>query len=214
MGRSLRLGDETVTVVGVMPPGFNHPLRRWTRVDLWRPLGLASRPPGPGGQRELEVVARLEPGVSMGAAQAHMSTIAARLDSQTPRRMRLKPLGDKSALHDGGEAAVWLTLGLAVMVLLIACFNLAGIQLARLAGRGHERAVRIAMGASRGRLVREALAESLLLSLAGGGLGVLLASWCAARWAAGWWWAATRSPSGSRSSSTAACWSSPWRWRC
>jgi putative ABC transport system permease protein len=177
VGRSLRVGEETVTVVGVMPATFFDPLRRWTRVELWRPMALGPRVLGSGGNRELEVVARLEPGVSLGEAQAHLSTVAARLDTTTPRRMRLKPLGAKAGLSGDSEAAIWLTLGLAIFVLLLACVNLAGIQLARLAGHAHERAIRLALGAGLARLVREGVAESLLVSVAGGGLGILLASW-------------------------------------
>ena len=181
VGRALRIGDETVTVVGVMPAAFYDPLRRWTRVDLWRPLALPARAFSLQGSRGLEVVARLKPGITSKQAEKAMTALAARLDLTVSRSIDVKTLMKaRSGLHGNGADAVSMTLKLAVLVLLVACTNLAGIQLARLAGRAQERAMRVALGASRGRLVREALLESLILGVAGGGLGLLLAAWCAA----------------------------------
>jgi putative ABC transport system permease protein len=178
VGRSLRFGAETVTVVGVMPPEFSDPLRRWTRVDLWRPMALSPEAMSPASTESLQVWARLKPGITREAAEAHLNGLVARIGDGQRREVELKPWARKTGLDDESGLAVWFALGLAVFVLVIACTNLAGVQLARLAGRGHEQAIRVALGASRGRLVREAFAESALVSLVGAGLGLLLAVWC------------------------------------
>jgi putative ABC transport system permease protein len=179
VGRSLVLGDQPVTVVGVMPAAFSDPLHRWTRAELWRPMALSPADLQPDATRSLEVWGRLRPGLTRPAAAAQLTAIAARLGDGQKRTVLVRPLGNKSGLKEEIQVGVWLALGLAVFVLLIACTNLAGMQLARLAGRGHEQATRRALGATRWRLVREAMVENLLVSLVGGALGVILAFWCA-----------------------------------
>jgi putative ABC transport system permease protein len=175
VGRRLRVDGMAVTVVGVMPPGFAHSTL-WGPVDLWRPAGYF-----PDNDRHnfwLQIVARLKPGETLTRAQAEMSTIAARLDStyQTRSGLRLLPL-QESGTNQTGTRVASLTVALSLFLLLIACINLAGVQLARLSARGHEHAVRVALGAKRAHLIRQALAESLLLSTVGGGLGIVLAYW-------------------------------------
>jgi predicted permease len=177
VGRSLQQGEETVTVVGVMPPSFNDPLHRWTRAELWRPMALSPAAMDRGSHESLVVWARLKPGVTKAAARARLDALIAHLDDGKRRQTQMKRLSRRSGLNEEIQVAAGLALGLAVFVLMIACTNLASVQLARMAGRGHEQAIRVALGASRGRLVRAALAESLLVSLAGGALGLLLASW-------------------------------------
>jgi putative ABC transport system permease protein len=179
VGRSLQLEAQTVTVVGVMPAAFSDPVRRWSRPDLWRPMGLSAAAMDPDSGENLDAWARLKPGVTKDAARASLTALAARLDDGQHREVRVNSLDSKLGLDDEMQVAGWLALGLAVFVLLIACTNLVGVQLARLAGRSHEQAIRVALGATRGRLVREALAESLLVSLAGAALGILLAVWAA-----------------------------------
>jgi putative ABC transport system permease protein len=179
VGRSLQLGAQTVTVVGVMPAAFSDPVRRWSRPDLWRPMGLSAAAMDADSGQNLVAWARLKPGVTRDVARARLTALAARLDDGQRREVLVNSLDDKLGLDDEMQVAGWLALGLAMFVLLIACTNLVGVQLARLAGRSHEQAVRVALGATRGRLVREALAESLLVSLAGAALGILLAVWAA-----------------------------------
>jgi putative ABC transport system permease protein len=178
LGKSVELGKEIVTVIGVMPPQFTDPMRRHTRADLWRPLGLPAASMDPRNADSLTVWARLKPGVSGKAAEAHLTGLLGDLGDGQSRRASMRPLGRDSALEgedlDGIRFITWLS----VFVLLIAGVNLAGLQLARLAARGHEQAIRAALGASRLRLMREAFAESLLLTMMGGTLGLLLSSWC------------------------------------
>jgi putative ABC transport system permease protein len=177
VGRRLRLDGEAVTVVGVMPPSMSHVVL-WGPVALWRPAGFSPDRSAARNDHSLHVFARLKPGVSLGEAQAHLNVLAARLDRQhrTGSGLRLVPL-NQSTIGDAGARLSWLTMGLAMFVILIVCTNLAGVQLARLAGRGHEHAIRIALGATRGRLIGQLLTESLLLSVVGGALGILLARW-------------------------------------
>jgi putative ABC transport system permease protein len=179
VGRHVQIDGEALTVIGVMAPEFTDPTLYWSRVDILRPLRL---PPASPRDREdgVNVFARLKPGVTRAAAQVELDAIAASLPDTRPDQMRVlvQPLRETSGLNRTSRRVVWLSLALATFVLMIACINLAGVQLARLASRGHEHAIRLSLGARRGHLVREVLIESLLLSFAGGALGVGLASWC------------------------------------
>src|SRR5206468_11263740 len=119
-----------------------------------------------------------KPGVPLGQAQAEMSAIAKRLaqaypDNNVQDNVRLVPLRT-SGMDDTGRHLTWLTMGLAGFVLLIACANLANLQLVRTASRARELAVRAALGAGRVRLMRQLLTESLVVSMLGGALGLLL----------------------------------------
>jgi predicted permease len=181
IGREIRLNGQPVTVIGVMPPGFNDPLL-WGPIDAWRPLALTDAQRATRRSNSLTEIARLKPGVSFAQAQNAMHTLAHQLAQTWPdvnarMDLRLVPLARGSRIDDGGRIT-WLVMGLAGAVLLIACANLANLQFARIAGRGRDIAVRAALGASRARLLREVLGESLLLALAGGGLGLLVALWC------------------------------------
>ena len=180
VGRDLRLDGETVTVIGVMPASFAYPLF-WGRVDLWRPLKLLNDWREDRGNNWLNALARLRPGVSLGQAQSEMDGVAARLAREYPANntgigLRLVPLHE-SAMDAVGHRLSWLTLGLAGVVLLIACTNLANLQLARAAAGARGLAVRAALGASRARLMSQQLTESTVLALAGGALGLLIAGW-------------------------------------
>jgi predicted permease len=178
LGRTLRIGGESVTVIGVMPAAADYPAF-WGPIDAWRPLPLAA------GWREsrdvpwLQAIARLNPGVTRAQAQAEASGIARRLALQFPatnggKGVRLVPFVG-SEVNDVHRRLIWLTLGLAGFVLLIACANLGNLQLARSAGRARDFAIRAALGASRPRLIRQLLLENLVLALAGGVLGLLAA---------------------------------------
>ena len=181
VGRQLRLNGETVTVIGVMPPGFEEPLL-WGSIVAWRPIAFTPAAKAERGNHSLTVIARLKPGVSLAQAEAGLNLVAAQLATAYPATnaktgVRLALLSRGSIADDNGQITFFVA-GLALFVLLIACANLANLQFARTASRARELAVRAALGASRTRLMRQVLTESLLLALAGGLLGVLVALWC------------------------------------
>ncbi|HVU22549.1 MAG TPA: ABC transporter permease [Opitutus sp.] len=180
VGRTIRVDGANQTVIGVMPPGFAYPLL-WGRLDAIRPLVLSADWQHQRGNHWLGAIARLQPGVSLAQAQAEAGTIGARLaqhypDTNAGTGLRLVPLHE-TAMDESGRNASWLLLALSGFVLLIACANLANLQLARSAARARDLAVRAALGASRLRLMRQLIVESIVLALAGGGLGVLVAVW-------------------------------------
>jgi putative ABC transport system permease protein len=180
VGRQLRLDDELVTVIGVMPAGFDDRLL-WNEPVLWRPIAFTPEQRETRGRNWLHVIARLSPDVSLAQAQQAMSALAAGLARDHPlsnahNDLRLVSLA-RSGQNDTSRLLSFFAMGLAACVLLIACANLANLQFARNAARRREQAVRAALGASRLRLLRESLTESLLLSLMGGALGLLVAAW-------------------------------------
>jgi putative ABC transport system permease protein len=174
-GRTVQLNGAAYTIIGVMPAGFSYP----DRAELWRPLPIdpAKLDPGP---HYLNVVGRLKPEVTLAQAQADMSTIAARLSQQNREKnaghgVKLERL-TKVVVGDIG-LALYVLLGAVGFVLLIACANLANLMLARVGARQKEIAVRTALGASRLRIVRQLLIESMILAIGGGVIGLLLAIW-------------------------------------
>lgn len=183
LGREVRADGRTLTIIGVMPARFDYPMA-WGHIDAWRPIAFSDRTRQLRDHNYLSTVARLRPGVSLREAQIELDTIAARLAADHPQNnaqngLRLVHLNRTEDFGGGIRSKLtWLVAGLAGVVLLIASANLANLQFARHAARVREQAIRIALGASRTRLVRGVLAESLLLSLAGGALGLLVALWC------------------------------------
>ncbi len=181
VGRRIDLDGRLATVVGVLSADFRHPepLYLDEPTQVWMPL--AFRPDAlPRGQRFLRVIGRLAPGVTRAAAQAELDGIARELAQAHPQEneglgVQLVPLREQ--LVGDLRRPLLLALGAAGLLLLIACANVAGLLLARAIGRSREMAVRAALGAGRGRLARPALLESLVLGLAGGSLGLLLAAW-------------------------------------
>ena len=177
LGRRIQLDSKTYTVAGVMPAGFQFAPFWATRTQLWAPLALGPRASKRGGN-SLRVFARLKPDVSLEQAREEFSAITARLERQYPgsnRDARIVPLKEKVV---GKIRPALLTLLSAVgFVLLIACANVAHMLLARSSARAHEVSVRAALGAGRGRLLRQFLAESLTMALLGGAVGLLLAWW-------------------------------------
>ena len=177
VGRSMQLDDHTYTVVGVMPAGFHFAPFWATRAELWAPLALGPRISKRGGN-SLRVFARLKPDVTLERARDEFAAITARLERLYPgtnRDQRILALKEK-VVRDIRPAL--LTLLCAVgFVLLIACANVAHMLLARSAARAHEVSVRAALGAGRGRLIRQFLAESLTMAQMGGAVGLLLAYW-------------------------------------
>jgi len=181
VGRALRLDGEPFVVMGVMPATFEFPAL-WGEPEIWRPFVIKPEERGDRDNRYLNMIGRLKPGVSLTQAQAAMTSIAARLQQDHPHYaagsgLRLVSLED-SLRPESARRSILFLLGLTSCVLLIACANLANLQLASLNGRSRELTVRAALGAPHQRLVRQLLTESLLISLLGGLLGLVFASFC------------------------------------
>ncbi|QSQ12309.1 ABC transporter permease [Myxococcus landrumensis] len=179
LGRTLQLDGEPYTVVGVLPRGVAYP----AGADLYRPFAPSAELASEEKRetRFLEVLARLKPGVTMAAAAKDLARVSQSLAQTHPkyeqgrRTIGLKSLEDEVVGDVRGT--LWLLLGAVGFVLLVACGSVANLLLARAAAREREVSIRAALGAGRGRLMAQFLTESLVLSLAGGALGLLLAMW-------------------------------------
>ncbi|MGA9770145.1 MAG: ABC transporter permease [Blastocatellia bacterium] len=179
INQQITLDGQSYTVIGVMPKEFQFAPFWATRAEMWSPLNLAPRIDDRNGQ-SLRVFARLKEGVTREQAQAGIETIRQRLEQQYPESNKgleifVEPLHEK--VVGNTRPALLILLGAVCFVLLIACANVANLMMARATARQKEIAVKTALGASRSRIVRQLLTESVVLSIAGGVAGLFLASW-------------------------------------
>ncbi|HEY1493189.1 MAG TPA: ABC transporter permease [Candidatus Solibacter sp.] len=179
LGRQLKMNEELYTVVGVMPPDFSFP----ARAEIWTPLALNAQNWQQRGGHYLSGVARLKPGTSLAAAEADLNSIAARADKAYPDSNSgwdTTSMGLQESMVGKIRPLVMTLMAAVGFVLLIACVNLANLLLSRSAARRREIGIRNALGAGRGRLIRQLLTESVLLSGLGAAFGLLLA-WAGTR---------------------------------
>jgi predicted permease len=181
VGRSITIDDEPTTVVGVAQKGFTYPIRSRS-VQVWTTLArdASSATVQPiteqRGARMLNAVARLRSGTSLAQAHAQLDTVAARLAAEHPATHKNLPATyvrhELERMLGGARQAILILWGAVSLVLLIACANIANMLLARTADRHHELSVRMAIGGSRGRIVRQLLTENLTIALTGAAVGV------------------------------------------
>ena len=174
ISKSVVLNGESFTVIGVMPAWYRTP----GAADIWTPIDMAPKKLGPRGEHYLRAIGRLKPGVTLAQARADLKAVSARYEKQFPdsnKNVSAIVIPLREVLAGDSSSQLWTMFGAVALVLLIACANVANLMLARSTQRQREMALRGAIGATRGRLVRQLLTESVIVSLAGGAVGVVLA---------------------------------------
>jgi putative ABC transport system permease protein len=180
IGKRVEVQGIQRTIVGIMPPGFD---LHDAGAEIWMPIGFDPANPGRRGNHQLYLVGRLKQGISLDQARAELKTLLGRWDelaggaghvpNDSTHRIQYEPLQDD--IVGSARTALWVLQGAVGFVLLIACANLANLLLARAEARHKEFAIRSALGAGRGRLFRQFITEGIVLSVAGGALGLFLA---------------------------------------
>jgi putative ABC transport system permease protein len=180
IGQTMVLDGQSYDVIGVMPEWFKFPSNSLSSTDLWTPQDMAAKSLTPRGTHSYRAIGRLKSGVTASQAQADLSTIAKNLEKQYPNtndKVGAVVVSLQESLAANSRPALLILFGAVALVLLIACANIANLLLARATGRQREVALRAVLGASRGRIIRQLLTESVLLSMAGAALGFVAATW-------------------------------------
>ena len=175
VGQQITLSDKSYTIVGVMPASFKFPT---DRIDVWVPIGFSQKDRTRHGSHHLTIIGRLKPGAPIQQAQAELNTVAQRLSEQRPETNAgwvTKVVNWQDDLVGSVKRPLWIISGAVLLVLFIACLNIINLMLAQSISRTREVAIRMALGASRGRVIRQLLTESVLLAIVGGILGLVLA---------------------------------------
>ena len=182
IGKTIRVEGKPVQIIGVMPQNFDVP-QLWSPIEVWRPFVLSADDRQDRRNHYIRAMGRVKPNFTFAQANAHINVIGERLAKNFPESsaqtgLRIMPLkeniGDRSS-----RRMAWMMFALTLFILLIACVNLANLQLARAAARSRELAVRLALGAGRALLMRQLLIESLVISTLGAVTGVLISIWLA-----------------------------------
>ncbi|HUJ43166.1 MAG TPA: ABC transporter permease, partial [Opitutaceae bacterium] len=180
VGRTIRVNTQPYTIIGVLPATFEA-LIVWGPVEFVMPRIMESSFRTNRSDTWMQMVARLKPGVSLRQAQAELTTLAARLEQAYPKENKGRGLSvvglAQSNMDSVSRSLLWLMTGIALAMLLIACANLASLQVARALVRGREFAIRAALGGGRRQLMSPLLVESIVLALIGGGCSLLVALW-------------------------------------
>lgn len=179
IGKPINLNGVDTVVVGVMPPEFMFPLQGQP-ADLWLPLVFTPNQLTNRENHFLNVIGRMKPGGRLVQAQADLDVINSRLQQEFPQtneNLRVKAVSIREQIVGNLRLALMILSGAVAFVLLIACVNVANLLLSKASSRLKEMAIRTAIGASRGRLIRQMLTEGVIISLAGGILGLVLAAW-------------------------------------
>jgi putative ABC transport system permease protein len=179
IGKAISAGQDSATVVGVMPPGFQVGS---LKVDVYTPMWIDRSHPESVGSRSFLCFGRLRPGVTLEQARAEMAGLAFQIgkEDRVAKEFGAAVTSLRDYLVSDNRSILLILFGVVAFALLIACVNLAGLLLTRGAGRKSELAVRAALGAGRGRIVQQLVVESVVLSIAGGGLGLFL-GWAGSR---------------------------------